>query len=314
MHPSCADRRERLVWAPPAAVYAALEHLGDPRCRYYGAAPLWRLRTLLAPIITAESRGAHTAAAVRVVGDRVDYWRVTCASPPHDFALVCRMRMIGNASLAWRIEPRPGGRSLVVQTATIETGDPLGRAYWVASLPLHRAAFESLLCGIARQAESQAPRPDPARPSRGLRVLRREQIVPRTIDAAFAFFADAGNLQAITPDWLHFRILTPLPITLREGALIDYRIRLHGIPIGWRTRIDVWDPPHRFVDRQLRGPYRWWHHEHRFEPVAGGTRVIDEVEYSAPLRWISEPLLVRRDVERIFDVRAERLARLLGGA
>jgi ligand-binding SRPBCC domain-containing protein len=149
-----------------------------------------------------------------------------------------------------------------------------------------------------------------SRPAAHVKHLRRETIVPLDLDATFAFFSDAGNLERLTPPWLNFRILTPRPIAMREGTLIDYRIVLYGVPIPWRTRIDIWEPGVRFVDRQLSGPYLWWHHEHRFEAVDGGTRVIDEVEYLPRLRWFSGAF-VRRDVERIFAYRQEVLPALL---
>lgn len=137
----------------------------------------------------------------------------------------------------------------------------------------------------------------------------REVVVPHDLEETFEFFSDAFNLDLLTPSWVGFRILTPSPIEMKLGALIDYQIRIRGIPVRWRTLIEIWEPPHRFVDVQVHGPYRWWHHTHRFEPCEHGTRVIDEVEYSAPLGWLTEPLLVRRDVERIFDYRAEALRR-----
>jgi ligand-binding SRPBCC domain-containing protein len=138
-------------------------------------------------------------------------------------------------------------------------------------------------------------------------------MVPLPVDETFAFFADAGNLERLTPPWLNFRILTARPIAMGEGALIDYRIVLYGVPIPWRTRIDVWEPGVRFVDRQLWGPYAWWHHEHRFEAVPGGTRVMDHVEYVPRMRWVSSGF-VRRDVERIFSYRQEVLPALLKAA
>lgn len=164
-------------------------------------------------------------------------------------------------------------------------------------------------------AEAWCPRltwapPAGARPVRGLSSLRAETVVPRPLKETFAFFSDAANLERLTPPWLEFRILTPQPIRMHEGARIDYRIVLYGLPIPWETRIDVWEPGRRFVDRQVRGPYRWWHHEHRFEAVPGGTRVVDEVEYVPRLRWMSG-WLVRRDVERIFRYRQQALPRLL---
>lgn len=142
--------------------------------------------------------------------------------------------------------------------------------------------------------------------------MRTEVVVPRPIEEVFAFFSDARNLERLTPPWVGFRILTPTPIEMRVGALIDYRIRVRGVPLSWRSEITVWEPPVRFVDLQLRGPYVWWHHEHSFEVVAGGTRVIDSVEYKAPLAWLSHPLLVSRDVQRIFAYRTALLPSLIG--
>lgn len=147
----------------------------------------------------------------------------------------------------------------------------------------------------------------PRRPVRGLAVLHREMVVPVPLNDTFAFFSDAHNLDRITPPWVGFRILTPRPIAMHVGATIDYRIRVRGVPLRWRTRIIAWEPPHRFIDLQVKGPYRWWHHTHRFESCTGGTRVIDEVEYRSPLPWLMHPLIVTRDVERIFDYRARAL-------
>ena len=142
--------------------------------------------------------------------------------------------------------------------------------------------------------------------------LHKETLIPVSIGETFEFFADASNLERLTPPWLTFQIRTPMPVVMQEGLEIDYRIVLHGWPIPWRTRIDVWQPGVRFVDRQLIGPYRWWRHEHRFEPVPGGTRVIDEVEFVPRARWITGGF-VRRDVERIFTYRQDRLPQLFGG-
>lgn len=137
--------------------------------------------------------------------------------------------------------------------------------------------------------------------------LHRETVVQAPLDRAFAFFADASNLQRLTPAWLHFSIRTPMPVEMRAGLVIEYWIRLYGVPIPWRTRIDVWEPGVRFVDRQIAGPYVWWRHEHRFEPVDGGaTRVIDDVDYVPRVRWLTARF-VRRDVERIFTYRQEML-------
>jgi ligand-binding SRPBCC domain-containing protein len=149
-----------------------------------------------------------------------------------------------------------------------------------------------------------------SRPIRHLQHLHRATVVPLGLDQTFAFFADAGNLERLTPPWLNFRILTPRPIAMTEGTLIEYRVVLYGVPIPWRTRIDVWEPGVRFIDRQLSGPYLWWHHEHGFEEVDGGTRVTDHVEYLPRMRWVSSAF-VRRDVERIFAYRQEILPTLL---
>lgn len=140
-------------------------------------------------------------------------------------------------------------------------------------------------------------------------TLTRELIVPASLDDTFAFFADAVNLQRITPSWLHFRILTAPPIEMRAGLEISYRISLYGLPLPWRSVIDVWEPGVRFVDRQIIGPYRWWCHEHRFGAVEDGTRVMDRVDYAPRLGWVSRGL-VRRDLRRIFDYRHQVLRRL----
>lgn len=136
--------------------------------------------------------------------------------------------------------------------------------------------------------------------------LHRETVVPATLEETFRFFSDATNLERLTPPWLNFHILTPMPIEMRVGTEIDYRIVLYGIPIRWRSRIDVWEPGVRFVDRQLRGPYTSWNHEHRFEAVDGGTRVIDHVEFVPKVAWLTG-WKVRSDVEKIFAYRTEKL-------
>jgi len=146
---------------------------------------------------------------------------------------------------------------------------------------------------------------------RGYR-LKSELLLTQPRDELFSFFADAANLESITPKYLSFRVLTDRPIRMTEGALINYRLRLHHIPLRWRTEIAVWEPPVRFVDRQLAGPYRWWIHEHRFEETENGTRVIDTVDYHTWLAPIVHPIFVRRDLRRIFDYRTKALQALFG--
>lgn len=148
--------------------------------------------------------------------------------------------------------------------------------------------------------------------SGGLVTLETRQWFPRPIARVFPFFADAGNLERITPPWLRFRILPPRPGEIRKGTTIDYRIRLHGLPLLWRSEITAWDPPHGFVDEQRRGPYRVWIHEHRFVERDGGTEVRDLVRYAVPGGRVVDRLFVRRDVARIFAYRAATLREILG--
>jgi ligand-binding SRPBCC domain-containing protein len=137
--------------------------------------------------------------------------------------------------------------------------------------------------------------------------LDSEQFIAEPREAVFAFFADARNLERITPAWLSFELLGPGPVAMAEGTTLDYRLRLHGIPLRWRSEITAWEPPRRFVDVQIRGPYRLWEHEHAFEERAGGTVVVDRVRYAVPGGALVNRLLVRRDVERIFAYRGEAL-------
>jgi ligand-binding SRPBCC domain-containing protein len=146
-------------------------------------------------------------------------------------------------------------------------------------------------------------------------VLTARQFFDRPREEVFPFFADASNLSRITPKWIDFAILTPTPIKMRQGTVIDYRIRLFGVPMQWRTDIAVWEPPVRFVDTQLRGPYRYWIHEHTFEDHDGDTLMHDRVEFcSRGLRAIVplvHRLFVNGNVSRIFAYRNEALEKLL---
>lgn len=139
-----------------------------------------------------------------------------------------------------------------------------------------------------------------------------EQWLPRPLEEVFPFFADARNLEELTPPWLSFNVLTPDPIPMAVGTKIDYRLRWRGFPLRWTSEIAAWEPPFRFVDRQLRGPYRLWHHEHRFEERNGGTDVIDVVDYAVWGGAVAVNLGVRRDVERIFAHRRTRLVEIFG--
>ena len=145
--------------------------------------------------------------------------------------------------------------------------------------------------------------------------LERRQRLNRPADQVFTFFARAHNLERITPPWLHFEVRGTEPGEMGEGTVIHYRLRLHGLPLRWTSRIEEWDPGRSFVDRQLRGPYRVWHHRHTFTDDGEGTLVGDEVHYALPLGRLGEiahPLLVKPDLERIFDYRHAAVAGLLG--
>lgn len=143
-------------------------------------------------------------------------------------------------------------------------------------------------------------------------TLTREQRLTGTPGEVFEFFADAHNLEAITPPWLGFHVVTPRPIAMRAGTLIEYRLRLHRVPIRWLTRIEEWEPGVRFVDAQLHGPYALWHHTHEFAPDAPAhTLMRDTVRYAlplGPLGALAHRLFVARDLERIFDYRTVSVA------
>lgn len=143
--------------------------------------------------------------------------------------------------------------------------------------------------------------------------MRREQLLSRPITDVFAFFSDAYNLERLTPTFLRFEVVTPRPIEMRAGTLIDYKLKLFGVPMNWRTEIESFELNTSFVDRQIKGPYALWHHTHRFSSEGEATRMVDEVRYALPLWPIGElahPLLVRRTVERIFDYRASAMSEI----
>lgn len=140
--------------------------------------------------------------------------------------------------------------------------------------------------------------------------LETQLWLPRPREEIFSFFSDPGNLDRLTPPWLHFEILTPKSIAMRAGTLLDYRLRLHGIPIRWQSEIAAWNPPSRFVDRQTVGPYRSWVHVHTFCQHEGGTLLGDSVTYAVPGGKIIQKLLVGPDLDRVFRYRHEILKQL----
>jgi len=145
--------------------------------------------------------------------------------------------------------------------------------------------------------------------------LRRNTFIPAPLPRVFEFFSSAANLQAITPDFLHFKMLTPEPVDLHSGTELRYALRVRGIPIQWKTIIENWNPPHEFSDYQAQGPYRVWHHTHRFRAGDGGTWMEDVVRYALPLGMLgmlAHWLVVKNDVEAIFDYREAKIQEIFG--
>ncbi len=141
-------------------------------------------------------------------------------------------------------------------------------------------------------------------------IYETEMKVKAPVEEVFKFFSEPANLQKITPPWLKFKIITAQPIKMSAGTLIDYRLSLYGLPINWKTKITVWEPPYRFIDEQLKGPYKQWIHEHTFNAVEGGCLIRDSVQYQIS-GWILSPLInrffVKRDIERIFTYRRNKI-------
>lgn len=146
-------------------------------------------------------------------------------------------------------------------------------------------------------------------------TIHRHQKVAWSIDRVFEFFADAGNLDRLTPPWLNFQVRTPQPIAMHAGTRIEYTIRWKGIPLRWLTEIEQWIPDRQFIDVQIRGPYRLWRHVHRFEAMGKETVIEDEVQYAlpwGPIGVCAHYLLVERDIRRIFDFRSSKIHELMG--
>ena len=146
--------------------------------------------------------------------------------------------------------------------------------------------------------------------------LHQEQFIARDLGETFSFFEDASNLQAITPTSLDFRIVTPLPIEMATGTLIDYQLKLCRIPFRWQTRITDYTPPRCFVDEQISGPYQLWRHRHEFQAVEGGTLMTDDIDYAigwGPLGKVAHAAFVQRMLRNIFAYRRERIEVLIGG-
>ena len=146
-------------------------------------------------------------------------------------------------------------------------------------------------------------------------TLAFTQQVARPLPEVFNFFSQAENLEELTPPWLNFKILKAEPQPVQQGTLIDYSLRVHGIPLRWRSEIVEWEPPHRFVDLQLRGPYKLWRHEHRFEDHDGGTLISDRVELALPLGVLGRmvyKIKVRSDVQEIFAFRKGKISSIFG--
>jgi ligand-binding SRPBCC domain-containing protein len=149
-------------------------------------------------------------------------------------------------------------------------------------------------------------------PSRKSFILKSELWLPAERRQIFEFFSDAFQLEALTPPWMSFHVATPRPIVLQAGATIDYKLRIHGVPLRWSSEIPVWEPPDRFVDEQVKGPYSFWRHEHWFVEKEGGTLVVDEVEYQVFGGAIVNRLFVAPDLRRIFEYRSQKLQEIFG--
>lgn len=145
--------------------------------------------------------------------------------------------------------------------------------------------------------------------------FKQEIHIPQPLETVFQFFSNAENLNRLTPPHLDFKILTRLPIIMTKGTLIDYQLKIYHFPVKWKTEITVWEPSYRFIDSQIKGPYKKWIHEHKFETVGDNTKMTDTVEYAIPGGIFSPAInnvFVRRDIQKIFDFREEQLLKIFG--
>jgi ligand-binding SRPBCC domain-containing protein len=144
--------------------------------------------------------------------------------------------------------------------------------------------------------------------------LERSIVVRESLEEVYKFFSEPANLQELTPPWLDFRVVGSSTEGVEVGTTIDYRLKVRGLTIRWRSLISAWNPPHSFVDEQLKGPYRMWHHTHTFLETEEGVHVGDKVRYAVPggplFEGLIERLFVGPDVRKIFDYRVKRLGEL----
>lgn len=146
-----------------------------------------------------------------------------------------------------------------------------------------------------------------------LYTLRREQLLPRSLDEVFSFFERPENLEAITPPWLNFKMITPTPVHMKQGSIFDYTLRVRGVSVHWASIITAYDPPHSFVDQQIRGPYEYWYHTHKFFETDEGTRIVEEVRYIMPYGLagrLAHALMIGPDLQEIFDYREVAVEKL----
>jgi len=199
------------------------------------------------------------------------------------------------------MKPRRNGVNALRGDAVYELSEPtLARQYFILPINLRLTSLPKVAMVTI----------EPHPTDRNAFRLTTELRLPCGQSQVFDFFADAFNLEQITPPWLNFHVVTPRPIEMHNGALIDYRLRLHGIPIRWKTEICDWDPPFRFTDRQLKGPYRYWHHEHTFLAEGDHTLMRDQVDYAVPGGRLVHKLFVRHDVQQIFEYRRRVMAEM----